>query len=302
MRVQFDPEVFNTPSAFHVLDQLFRFFETERHQWDTRPIGNGLGWAAESVFDSPWLQEQSRTVLSIREFLEKIFTVSGYATPHKLVLLVKGGSDVLDRAERTVSVAHAHPVLARPAYVFVENQFSDVRFLTRVLRAFDAWSGLEGFFKEKFIEWEHAGGTGQIKDMVAQRMEDPAIIPARILVVRDGDRTPEGLSEETKKSIERLRQWCAETGVKLHVLTKRDSENYLPKRLLPQQRTDSVKVGKRYEDLSPTEQDVFDMKKGFGGKVGEAFDQDISRQEFEQVCQSHPAELEALVQQFWELL
>ncbi len=294
MRVQLDPGLFESPSTFRQLDRIFEFFEEKWHQLDTEQI--------DSVFESTWLQEHSRTTIAIREWLEKLFTHGDLTEPHPIVLTVAPCMGQLDRANQTVGVDQVHHVLNRPASIVVENQFSDGRFLRCVLKAYGAWDKLEAFFTHRRIQWEHAGGSGQMKGIVEHILEDDAVLPQRILVIRDSDRESSGTPTEKQTEINRLREICDAKQVEMHVLHKRDSENYLPVRLLPSRPVRSpAQDGLSYAQLAQADRDVVDMKTLFGKRVGEKFSEAIHRDEFEDLCETCPGELRNLVQKMLDL-
>lgn len=294
MRVQIDPSLFEARNAFRQLDKIFGYFEDDQHQWDVGPD--------DSVFGSAWLQEQSRTTATIREWLEKLYTHGGWTEPHTLVLFVAPGEAKLDRAGQTVGVDHVHRVLARPAYVVVENEFSDGRFLTCVLRAYGAWDRLANLFEHRRVEWKHAGGSGEMKPIIEQLLADEAVVPQRIMVLRDSDRDSTGIPPAKQTEINRLREICDPALIRLHVLHKRDSENYLPMRLLPKKKLQlPMKDGRRYDELDQDARDVVDMKQRFGKEIGKRFCETIHREEFEAVCQTCPRELPALIQKVLDL-
>ncbi len=294
MRVELESSLFEDVTAFRGLDRLFGFFEDERHQWDGSPD--------DSVFESSWLTEQSRATVAIKEWLQKLVMHDAWADPHHLKLTVAPGAGQLDRVQKTVGLSQAHPVLECPAYIMVENEISDGRFLTAILRAYGAWDKLEQQFARGWIDWKHAGGTGQMSELVERILQDAAVLPQRILVVRDGDRTPTGIERSQETEIQRLNEACTRTGVRLHVLHKRDAENYLPARLLPPRKvTQCMEDGLSYKLLPQDARDVFDMKKVFGKQIGGRFSEPIEREELDTLCQTCPTELPKLVQTVLDL-
>ena len=103
-----------------------------------------------------------------------------------------------------------------------------------------------------------------------------------------------------------------ERSITVHVLHKRDSENYLPLDAIAHAKHGHKRFQQAYKafcQLSPQEQDHFDMKKGFGADCGRWFvSKDgkvpyyIDRSTLEARCSTKPGELPAILSKIEEML
>ena len=106
--------------------------------------------------------------------------------------------------------------------VFIEELGSEeMRLLYRVGKA----------VSPRAIEYYNAGGVGsmpaRIERLVSKACEEKR--PVRAFVVCDGDqRWPGDTAFETARDIASVRDVCARYGIAVHVLAKRNAENYLP--------------------------------------------------------------------------
>lgn len=249
MRVRIEPDVYEDPTAWEALDRLVHLFGTGRHRWDVDdPV---------AVEESAWLGDirGSSREQRVLEVLQK--SVRALADPlpdrcHTLVCVV-GASGL--------SAQDAADVLEQPAVLVVENEQSDGRFLYALIEAYDRVGLLEAL-EQRWLELDHAGGYGQMASRVERRLERTRN-PGRIQVLADSDRLYPGHQSQTVTKVERI---AMDLGVVVHILEKRDSENYLP--LVALQRARQQKVYRAFSQrLSDVQRDHYDMKKGFGGAL-----------------------------------
>lgn len=249
MRVRLSAEVVSDEGALTLLDDLLRFFETGRHQWVIDDI--------EGIERSQWVaQAGDRQSTRILELMQKAVTEAAYGkTVHTLEIEIGTG-------DGHVTPSMAWNTMSRPAYLVVENATSDGRFLRALIRAYDH-PRLETAVREQWLEIDQAGGVGEIRKRVHALVRERSADHRRIQALVDSDRLYPGHDSDTVRSMRDLER---EHAIIVHILHKRDSENYLPLDTLTHHKHETSRFHKTYRAfcrLSPEQQDHFDMKYGF---------------------------------------
>lgn len=251
MRVEISPELYGHEDIAFQLTSVFRLFAWGRHDWIILPGHVELAIAYVERNDRavlPITAELARKA-SVRNAWDSSDTAAGRVTVTKETL----EDDLAD--------------LQRPAYVVVENEISDGAFLRAVCHVFEGADIIEAFEQGR-VELTNGGGGGQVPAYAGQRAERFRRT-VRVALVLDSDRY---YADEQTKSHE-LAANVAEHGVRAHVLSLREIENYVPDRVL-----ESLEPRHKYsaqlealKQLNPEQRGCLDMKKGFlpgaGGKA-----------------------------------
>ena len=295
MKVRLSPEVVSDASALSLLDDILRFFETGRHEWVVDDI--------EVIERSQWVEQASeRHGRRILDLLQKTVTEAVYGGSTPTIELEIGTGD------GRVEPSHAWDAMSQPAYLVVENATSDGRFLRAVIHAY-GYTLLETALSERWLEIDQAGGVGEITKRVGALVHERSADRRRVQALVDSDRRHPGHESDTVRSMRALEQ---ERSITVHVLHKRDSENYLPLDAIAHAKHGHKRFQQAYKafcQLSPQEQDHFDMKKGFGADCGRWFvSKDgkvpyyIDRSTLEARCSTKPGELPAILSKIEEAL
>jgi hypothetical protein len=198
------------------------------------------------------------------------------------VEVVRAGTKSEFRGGRwRLAADHAEVVLREPLLVITENARCDGAFLRKIAlrvgeRALRRTLGDAGFERLRRL-WSDPLGDGERLrvihgggDTTATQVELAANGrpegPRRILVLVDSDRdTPAAEPGQTAKKVmqvvQEVRQDARQRHLELHMLCKREVENYLPSEVLRQKRRDGFKG---WEQLSEQERDHVDLKERFG--------------------------------------
>ena len=261
MRVSIDMSVLDDPTSFDLLDDIARLLQTGQHQWAIDETD------VEAIESCAWLmtEPESRAGRRHRELFEKTAKQAiehGGAALQELrstdpsprahsISVVIGSSDGVEPKE-------ARSLLQRPAYLLVEDDESDRRFLLCLIIAFEREELLTAL-DNGWLEVVHCGGKGGMHKRAERLLDVPGVMPARLRVLLDSDRLFPGHDSDAMEIARRLEG----LGLSVHVLHKRESENYLPFAVLELVR--QAKAYRTFRDrLTPEQQDHFDMKKGFG--------------------------------------
>lgn len=173
-----------------------------------------------------------------------------YADKHRLV------AHFPDETTREyITLDFTKTYLIKPLKILVENKISDASFVETCLKYFAELD------HEPEYEFENGGGSG------CNALAEHAQGKNRVVCIIDSDEsTPGNKPDDKVKYHEKLIKTCETFGYTLHILQKREMENYLPRTALD---SHLVATGKHfackdhaYFTLSPEQQDHFDMKLG----------------------------------------
>lgn len=253
------------------LKHLFVLFERGCHEWLLEEDDNAEIYA-DPVFDSFREFIQKRVTASIYENRNLVHVVHVVATDQitEISESLKGRTDlacqVYLRGDRMVvrggqavheyiSVDVVGTFLGQPLKVLVENSESDALFIETCLLHI---GGVD--INTLWLSIDHGGGSDIEK--VVKRSGGRE----RLVCVVDGDWTAPGEMPSTEwKFKERLKATCGKLGCALHILFKREMENYLPddaiKRYLLAKGCRSPEAHV-YFTLTEEQKDYFDLKKG----------------------------------------
>jgi len=265
MKVRLTAEVVSDDDALIHLYDILRFFESGRHHWIVDDI--------DAIERSKWVEKAGEPQAArILDLLRKTVTDAAYAAPTSTIEIEIGVED------GQLPPSSAHDVMSKPAYFIVEDATSDGRFVRALIHAYDNLR-LELAIRERWLEIDHAGGKGQIPKRVHALIHERSADRKRIQALADSDRLYPGHESDTVRSMQALER---EQAITVHVLHKRDSENYLPLDALAHHRRETSRFHRTYKAfcrLTPEQQDHFDMKSGF--KIGPKGD-----------AEPHPAQAE----------
>ena len=119
------------------------------------------------------------------------------------------------------------------------------------------------------IEFENSTGIGAMPERVNRAVSDAKIEgrPPRYFVLCDSDARWPGDSGPSNRAIAKLRQTCVDASIPLHVLQKRNAENYIPDTVIEAVRDDPNNITNihRFNALlrrTPVQRDHFPVKDG----------------------------------------
>jgi len=252
VRVELAPEVFadgedttgsDDPTYLTHLYSLLYCFIDERHEWVT----NGLVVVAVEEFLPKHLPSLADTLASTarKAATAQVWTGTSQVDPEVV------------RVTRADLVEHAADLCQR-AVVVVENQGSDGRFLAAVAHVLGD-ERVRRAFEHDWVEFANGGGSTLVS--VAEQAVRRFRRVVRVAAVLDSDRLLPRQRTSSDDKADRLRR----LGVAVHVLARREAENYVPYRVLatvgrPGEASRKVTLLKQ---LTPEQRAHYDMKHGF---------------------------------------
>lgn len=252
-----------------------------------------------------WLNGCGRHAASYRETLREGTRQASRASAERSRVTVVAGRTDLSATPRAASVEDAETLARTPLSVWLEDSESDRGFLDRAVgqRLRDRLRRLE---REplRAVRFEHGGG-GVIQRLMAELQPLHAV---RSWAMIDSDREKPGAAEPEK--VAKTRSTCAAQSIELHVLARREAENYLPPAVLEWWARTETEYNNQFSTANRSalvrallertreERAFIDMKSALGRRCGEMFrdnapewrprwfDDDGSQAEFEAIKRS----------------
>ncbi|MES0832161.1 hypothetical protein [Nocardiopsis tropica] len=161
---------------------------------------------------------------------------------------------------------HVHD-LSVPAVLLVENNASDKSFLQAIAMVLDGDDILTAI-GERTLDIRNGGGKDDAGRQAHEAVDEFRRLP-RVALLLDSDRMRPGEMTKCHQIAERAR----EQGVVTHVLEFRETENYVPNRVLALavRRGGATAASRKLtalKELSPDQRAHFDMKHGFRAQRG----------------------------------
>jgi len=286
-----------------LLKLIFYNFEKGRHNWYLRNSNINLFGESDFLlsyheFIEKSIVEHEAYNLSEPEYIIRLclkseieskkknltnIDIKEYLDGNRMVLCHKG------KMHEFISTKIAESFLGQPLVVLLENIDSDRLFIDKcLLYLSDVPSD------NLWLEYDHGGGTDicRVANNIAGKR--------RVIIIIDRDICT--LDSSYRKSNEELEEICEKYGYTLHVLSKREMENYIPDEAL-----------KRYLNLRGVEwrnnvyfrlpeelKDYFDLKKGMCSKFDiekkvclDGYNCFIWRYVFDNDCEEQAATIES---------
>ncbi|MCK9871904.1 hypothetical protein AB0M72_27370 [Nocardiopsis dassonvillei] len=261
MRVRVESEVFTGPVDVAEVFRLFDLFLRGNHVWEAE-----MTQAAEvGVFFGKHMPPLSQTLTSLAMKTGAASAWRPTEPPQVTVTATTLTDDLHD--------------LTGPAILMVENNASDKAFLKAVAMVLDG-DDLLTAIDQGLLDIRHGGGKHDAVRQANDHAERFRRTP-RVALLLDSDRLYPGQETVCHRLAARARQ----AGVAVHVLEFRETENYVPNRVLAPngRRRDSSEASRRLsalKELNDRQRAHFDMKNGFksssdGGVVVDTVQRDL---------------------------
>jgi len=257
MLINIDLDVINSEEQFRLLDRLLMLFENDQHEWY-------LEDKLEDVMQCGWPSQLSNRHQNIlKTIVEKSFSRSGWVTkPEKrdrgIVKITLEGESSLENVLKGID---------GPLFIVVENETSDTLFLNRLFEIYPSHGKtLSKALESSFLEYYPAGGRNEtIKTIknISNKKKAPHV--PRIFVFVDSDKKFPG--QEHDSTLQEIVDFCSEQNIPIHILYKREIENYIPKEVLQKRIPAQLsRVTEEFFNLTADQWDFFDLEKGFNGQ------------------------------------
>ena len=168
--------------------------------------------------------------------------------------------------------------LSQPVSIVLENSQNDSYFLKAMFRHLDEKGVAQKHLDEGWLQFENAGGAGNIKNFIEGKMQSFDSLPKakhhylRAFVLIDSDRKhkDDGISRDKQNVVAFLNK----NQIPNHCLAKREMENYLPDEAF-EEILDNRNFVDAYLRLTPEQKDYFDIEKGLPNKRFKQLDENV---------------------------
>ncbi|RED45244.1 hypothetical protein DFQ10_102112 [Winogradskyella eximia] len=254
MVVKIDTSLFSDEGLFTKIDRCFFYFYERRYDFYLDD---------ESIIDSEWIKEAR---LQNGELMMEAFerTVQNSLS---FDLTISDNNNVEDDV---YTIDEALFILNNPVCIFLENAVNDGNFILGLFNKFKS-KGRKclKFFNEGWILFKNAGGKNdiinQIRNMLTtyeQRDLDNKIYLRAIVIVDSDKKNPTEIIEANNVLVE----FCNLNNITLHILEKREMENYMPIEMLNDIEDINSEKVEAIANLNKVQQDYYDLDDGFRGK------------------------------------
>lgn len=261
MLIKLDNAIFNEQSLFQHLDQLLILIENGMHDLLIEIDQEN------AVMESEWVNSLGdRHIGIIIELITKTIDREQFIglkekKSRGVLILTTAGANNISTLIKSLS---------EPLFVIVEDVKSDRAFIISLTRIYKSASKrLRNALHKGWVKFEHAGGkTHVVKVIEGIFLSKPSPYNPRFYVVVDSDKLFE--KQEYNKEILKITEFCFENNIPVHVLYKREIENYLPDIVLDKRLPEELQdVLGAFKTLSSEQKDFYDLEKGFQDKKPE---------------------------------
>lgn len=244
--VEIDSILFNENANHTQLDSIFNLFIEGRFDAYITDY---------SIEKSEWYEGARRDK---KLFFKELLTKS---VNHRPAITITENND-LDKKQ--FSLKDGTIYLKTKVLIFLENSYNDERFIRSLLSNFKIGHKARNFLKNNWLVIKNGGGSGlknqiyaEIRKFRGDELSNHEYI--RAIVIIDSDKKhPQHVVDKSE-----IIDVCAELGIKLHILNKREMENYLPVDILDLDPNTPENIIDALRRLSPVQLDHYDLEKGF---------------------------------------
>jgi hypothetical protein len=259
VKVILNPDLFAAPVQSTRLVAFIHYAIDDRHRIEFEPTHPTVaGWVERQARD---LQEEIALALEFSTQAE------AREPAHTVVEVIRTGATDFNRNPIQLNVHTAQGFLERPFVVLLEDQVSDLGFISCMMSSEE-----RHFFTRRiesgFVQVDHGGGLGAMTRRVTEAARDPASTH-KLWLMFDSDAMQPG---KPSRQSENLRSAAAK--LPHHQLRRRYMESYLPHKALHLWATNPARARVRRDrlarlqsfiDMGEQQRNHYNMKDGFDG-------------------------------------
>lgn len=259
-----------------IIKFLFCYFESGKHEWfiddkddltlfETTALESYRDYITKQVVQNTFYkskQHEDKTIVQVYSSVEElntliesqIGTISGvqvfkYLNGHRYTVILNGIRYEL------ITIDTVWDFLGQPLKIVLENVESDRLFIEKCLELLG-----ESRSNKLWIEFVHGGGSdlSKVAQSINGKHRTICIIDSDIISPPSTYNTP-----SKERYINKIKRICESHGYILHILNKREMENYLPDKALEEYLEQENRILEHVYFSFPDQcKDYFDMKKG----------------------------------------
>ena len=261
MRIEIDLSAANDPMVHTLLDRILHKIDDGWHVWDTTRQPQ-----PEEIEATSWIRDRRHQGDWVRQILVASIQRAAWSLePHERRMRVTTHPSGTDE----VSPDDALRLADEQLVILVENRISDGEFVKRVVTELE--KSLHALWRRPGspIRIDSVGGEGQMPEEVERQIGEKSYRPRLVAIIDSNRRGP---GDTDSLSARRLSVTCKRLRVPCWILAKRESDNYLPRFLLSQQRNAGAsytQLVEAWDRLTDDQKNFFDMKNGLPDELSE---------------------------------
>lgn len=267
------------------------------------------------ILESEWAENLRK---KNAEIIDESFTRSIQNSLKPDIIITENINDI---SNNYIKIEDALIILNQKVEIYVENSYYDSQFIKCLFKLFKRKSKkAQLHLDNRWIEFKNCGGKNDVINQINHNLEtfDKCNLPnnfyMKAIVILDSDKISKDDYDENKlKTISTIDNFCKENKILIHILEKREMENYIPLKILENYSTNlDIKELERIRSLSPTERDYYDFEKLSSSdfktkkKIPEMFsnDKEITQDLLIDNCshQDNPMELQTIIEKINSIL
>lgn len=249
MIIDFDSNLYRDPRNFDKLDKILDLIISDRHEGIIKDF---------TIEDTEWFKD-ARSIK--KDFIKELLIKSASSNKEPNFIL----SDKNEVESNIFTLIDGLIFLENKVLIFLENSYNDEKFIRSLFSKFKEGERSNTFLKKGWIEIKNcAGSGGVVKQIYAElrkyrdrELENHKYIKAFVLIDSD-KKYPLHYVDKSQ-----IINCCKEFNIDLHILEKREMENYLPISILElDKNVESDKI-EALKSLSDVQLDYYDLDEGF---------------------------------------
>lgn len=250
MVIKINSNLFNQNENVNKIDTILGFILQRRY---------GLFFDDESVFENAlWINEARA---NYKELLYESFV-------HTLESSVEYDIELKDEdniSNNEYSIDNAIVLLESSVIIFLENAKYDSYFIKGLISNFkNKGKKLETFLSKRWVKFENCGGKNNVINQIShvlssyeyESLENFNYLRAIVIIDSDKKHKDDEYQDDNE-----IIEFCHSNNIILHILEKREMENYLPLELFEDIDTLEKSELERFKKLTFEERDYYDMEK-----------------------------------------
>ena len=261
MNVYLSTEIFQDTDNHEDLDHLIRLVTMGRHELILKTESE-----IQAILDSEWangLRINTGSFFSM--LIDQIYKRLAYEKPIEDIIVVNQDAD---ETSKKYLLKNAMIYLTQPVSIILENSHYDKFFLDALFKNFVNRSRkINRAVKGYYLEFVNAGGKNNIPHLINDYIKkyEPltnSLYYLRSCVIIDSDKQYPTMITPNQNIV----KVCNDNNIPIHVLHKREVENYLPIEFADPADGNLTNYYNSYISLSEDQKDFIDLKEGFKNK------------------------------------
>jgi hypothetical protein len=258
MKFYISQEIFEIADNHDHIDDLIRFVVKGRHELMMKNEDE-----ISRILDSAWAEGLGANTGSfVANLLQNIYKRLAY---QKFSFDVKIVTSNPDENNKIFLLENAIIYLNQPISIILENSYYDKFFLKSLFKNFTRLSQQINFgIKNYYFDFVNGGGKNNIPNVIKTLIQkfsnlNNSVCYLRACVIIDSDKPNPTVASPNQEII----SFCDKHKILIHILYKREVENYIPLEYIPELGIALGPIYNLYLGFNETQKDFYNLKDGF---------------------------------------